>query len=91
MRASICCGDDKNDILITPSQLCDPSQGCSLSRKPAGWHHCWIVSAQHPTVQHIHLQQATDMGPGIRLETKESSNINKETDNNPIRPGYMCV
>ena len=39
----------------------------------------------------ISVQQATDMGPGIRLETKESSNINKETDNNPIRPGYMCV
>ena len=33
------------------------------------------------------------MGPGIRLETKESSNINKETDNNPSYKArvYVCI
>ena len=33
------------------------------------------------------------MGPGIRLETKEFSNMNKETDNNPSYKArvYVCI
>ena len=83
----IWCDDDKNDILITPSQLCDPSQGCSLSRKPAGWHQCWIVSSQRPTLCN------TTMYRGEMWQTwdqfKEFPNVNKEFTKNQSYKIYI--